>query len=342
MMEQRRFHWMNKAVDESYQLLAARCLRKQTKQFVEQFDGIRESVDIEFVHRGRVASRRLRVALQVFADVVGADRAKRWRKQIRRLTGDLGGARDRDVQIEFLTGLLADLDETDCYPGIVRVLAGLERRRQRLQPMVAAALDRFESAGTAKSVLAITKTALSHLERNGVAASSPCVLTRTEAAIGARLEEFLSSQASLDEPADGSGHHRMRIAAKRLRYTMEICGPAHQGSLDPFIDAVKKLQTILGKIHDCDVWNAYLDTVLKRELKKTLGYYGHSAPLARLQIGIDHLRRERAEAHGLSFCDLSRYWSVLKKEKTWEELARTIRSRPCRRNNVKQPVVTQE
>ncbi len=66
MTEQRRFLWVNKSVDESYQLLAARYLRKQTKQLVGQFDGIRESVDIEFVHRGRVASRRLRAALRVF------------------------------------------------------------------------------------------------------------------------------------------------------------------------------------------------------------------------------------------------------------------------------------
>ena len=342
MTEQRRFHWVNKAVDESYQLLAARYLRKQTKQLVGQFDGIRESVDIEFVHRGRVASRRLRAGLRVFADFVGADRAKRWRKQIRRLTDDLGEARDRDVQIEFLTGVLSELDEADCYPGIVRALARLERRRQRLQPVIVAALDRFESAGTAKNVLAMTKSVLSHLERNGVAASSPYILARAEAAIGARLEAFLSYQASLDDPDDGTGHHRMRISAKRLRYTMEICGPAHHGRLDRFVDAVKKLQTALGDIHDCDVWNAYLDKVLKRERKKTLACYGHTLPLARLQIGIDHLRRGRAETHGLLFCDLSRYWSILKEEKTWEELAGTIGSRPRPPNDAKEPVVPQQ
>ena len=340
MTEQRRFHWVNKAVDESYQLLAARYLRKQTKQLVGQFDGIRESVDIEFVHRGRVASRRLRAALRVFADFVGADQVKLLRKQIRRLTDDLGEARDRDVQIEFLSGVLSDLDEVDCYPGIVRALARLERQRQRLQPTVVAALARFESAGTAKHVLAMTKTALSHLERNGVAVSSPYILARAEAAIGAQLETFLSHQASLDDSADGSGHHRMRIAAKRLRYTMEVCKPAHQGRLDRFIDAIKKLQTALGEIHDCEVWNAYLDKVLKRERKRTLACYGHTLPLARLQIGIDHLRRERTEAHRLLFCEMSRYWSVLKEERIWEDLVRTIRSRPGRSKNEKRLATT--
>ncbi len=338
MTEQRRFPWMSKSVDESYQLLAARYLRKQTKQLVGQFDGIRESVDIEFVHRGRVASRRLRAGLRVFADFVGADQAKRWRKRIQRLTKDLGGGRDKDVQIEFLTGVLSDLDRADCYPGIVRALAGLERRRQRLQPTIVTALDRFEATDTAKNVLAISKSVLSVVERKGVAASSPFMLARAEAEIGARLEAFLSSQASLADPADSTGHHQMRIAAKRLRYTMEICKPAHEGRLDVYIDAVKRLQTLLGDMHDCDVWNAYLDKVLRRERKKILVYYGHSAPLGRLRIGIDHLRRERVEAHGMMFGELSTYWSLVKKEKTWEELAGTIRSRPRGPDNAKPAV----
>ena len=342
MTEQRRFHWVNKAVDESYQLLAARYLRKQTRQLVGQFDGIRESADIEFVHRGRVASRRLRAGLRVFADFAGADRAKRWRKQIRRLTDGLGEARDKDVQVQFLTGMLSDLDRADCYPGIVRALVHLERRRQRLQPAAVEAIERFESSDTVKGVLAMTKTVLAVLDGKGVAASSPYMLERAEAEIGARLQAVLRSQATLADPADGSGHHRMRIAAKRLRYTMEICKPAYQGRLDPFVAKVKRLQTLLGDMHDCDVWSVCLDKVLKRERKKILVYYGHSAPLARLQIGIDNLRLERAEAHELLFGELSRYWSSLEEENTWEELSGTIGSRAGRRKNAELPAVIQQ
>jgi CHAD domain-containing protein len=324
MTELRRFDRTNNAVDESYQLLAARYLRNQTKRLVTQFDGIRQSVNIEFVHRGRVASRRLRTGLRMFADLAGTEQTKRWRKQIRRLADNLSEARDRDVQIEFLTTMLSDLEEPDCYPGIVTVLARLQNRRQRLQPMVVAALDRFESAGTAKAVLAMSKSRLSNLDSSGMAVSSSYVLARSEALIGTQLKTFLSHQEYLDDPANGARHHRMRIAAKRLRYTMEICGPAHQGRLDPFIDAVKKLQTILGDIHDCDAWNAYLGKVLKRQRKNTLACYGHLAPLERLQIGIDLLQRRRVEARRLLFSDLLQYWNVLEEEKTWQELARTI------------------
>ena len=55
------------------------------------------------------------------------------------------------------------------------------------------------------------------------------------------------------------------LAAKRLRYTLEICQPVYQGRLDPFVKAVKQLQSLLGDIHDCDVWVADLDTFLEEE-----------------------------------------------------------------------------
>ena len=57
------------AMDSGYRLLAARYIRRQAKQLAEQFDGIRAAEDIEFVHRARVATRRLRAALRMFPAV---------------------------------------------------------------------------------------------------------------------------------------------------------------------------------------------------------------------------------------------------------------------------------
>ena len=96
----------NSSVDDSWRLLAAWYLRRQVKQLAGQLDGVRRGEDIEFVHRARVASRRLRAALKVFADcfpagsfktrrkeTCGPGNLKRWRKAIRRLTKGLGDAR---------------------------------------------------------------------------------------------------------------------------------------------------------------------------------------------------------------------------------------------------------
>ena len=95
---------MTKSWDSSYRFLAAGHIRRQAKQLAEQLDGVRAAEDIECIHRARVASRRLRSALKMFSDCFRGKMVKRWRKQIRRITRELGDARDKDVQIDFLCG----------------------------------------------------------------------------------------------------------------------------------------------------------------------------------------------------------------------------------------------
>ena len=53
---------------------------------------------------------------------------KRWRKQIRRVTEGLGDGHDKDVQIEFLCGILSAVTDKSCFPGIARLLAATGAR----------------------------------------------------------------------------------------------------------------------------------------------------------------------------------------------------------------------
>lgn len=318
---------MNKVADESWRLLAARYLRKQTKQLAGQFDGVRQGEDIEYVHRARVASRRLRAALVMFRDCFDAGTPKRWSKEVRRLTEGLGDARDKDVQIALLTGLLAETRREDCCPGIAIVLARLERRRERVQPDVVRALDRFEASGVGGQILATAKKTLEASQKQEVDVASAAVFARAEEAVAPRLEELLSHETSLADPEDQAGHHQMRIAAKRLRYTLEICKPPYGQRLDEFIAAAKQLQSLLGEIHDCDVWVEHLDKTLRRVRKRTESYYGHEAPAARLQVGIEYLRQQRHGARRQCFERLGRSWEELRRTGTWQKLIPAIRGR---------------
>jgi len=47
--------------------------------------------------------------------------------------------------------------------------------------------------------------------------------------------------------------HQFRIAAKRLRYTMELFAALDEAAFSGRIEAVRELQQILGDIHDCAV-----------------------------------------------------------------------------------------
>jgi CHAD domain-containing protein len=67
-----------------------------------------------------------------------------------------------------------------------------------------------------------------------------------------RLDELRSFAPAALEPAASTAQHDMRIAAKRLRYVLEIVGPCFGPEAKAARDAAKQLQGVLGEIHDCD------------------------------------------------------------------------------------------
>jgi CHAD domain len=79
------------------------------------------------------------------------------------------------------------------------------------------------------------------------------LLENARAIIAVRVAEMFSFADAIGDPARDEDLHNMRIAAKRLRYTLEmfrVClgpdGPA-------LIDSVKEIQDRIGVIHDADV-----------------------------------------------------------------------------------------
>jgi len=68
-----------------------------------------------------------------------------------------------------------------------------------------------------------------------------------ERIVHVRLGELWSFVPAALDPDEVTALHDMRIAAKRLRYVLELTGP------DAPIKQLKRLQDVLGEIHDCDV-----------------------------------------------------------------------------------------
>ena len=326
---------MKNAPPQSYQLLTTRYLRKQAKQVSEQMVGLRESDDIEFVHRARVACRRLRAVLQMSRDCIPRKQFKVWRKEIRKLLKGLGDARDKDVQADFLWRFLADLNDRTLLPGIARIAVGLETQREQLQPTVIAAAERTVSSGIIKDLLATSKATLDELNKNSVQLTGRELFSRLEGHIEDNLNEFLAHQDSLDDSQNEEGHHEMRIAAKQFRYTLEICKPAYAGRMDDHLATVKRIQTLLGDIHDCDVWIEHLARTLGAEGKRLCEYYGHSGhsgQLNRLTAGIEYVQTERRQSRGRLFKELVVYWRELEQVAYWEGLRELVGSCALRGN----------
>jgi CHAD domain-containing protein len=125
--------------------------------FSGEISGVRAAQDIEYIHRMRVASRRLRAALPLFAACFPKKKYSAWLQEIKTITRALGKARDMDVQIAFLIKYQKSISATkksvpgkDAAPqtpspdAIGELLVRLQKRRAHLQNDVIRALDTFE------------------------------------------------------------------------------------------------------------------------------------------------------------------------------------------------------
>jgi hypothetical protein len=155
---------------------------------------------------------------------------------------------------------------------------------------------------------------------------SPYVFERAGRHIRERQDDVFACEHTLADPQDYDGHHRMRIAAKKLRYTMEICDAAYDKALSPLIKSVKKLQTLLGDIHDGDVWVDNVDVFIDRERERTVEFFGHDRPFLRLMPGLTMLRDERRRHREQTFGELVTFWGTLREATFWTELEKTLRS----------------
>ncbi len=113
--------------EASFSATAAQVIEVRAAEVFEQAHGALDLDDVERVHDMRVATRRLRVALEVFQPCFPAKPHRKALKRIKELADALGRRRDLDVEIELLEGLAADVDDAD-RPALISLI---KRRRTK-------------------------------------------------------------------------------------------------------------------------------------------------------------------------------------------------------------------
>jgi CHAD domain-containing protein len=98
---------------EPFHAAAARVVASRAEEVFDHSKGVLDCGDIERLHDMRVATRRLRAALEVFEPCFPAKRWRKASKRVRALADALGDRRDRDVGIDFLAGLSGQLPGPD-------------------------------------------------------------------------------------------------------------------------------------------------------------------------------------------------------------------------------------
>lgn len=94
-------------------MAAARVIETRAEEVFAQADGILDLEDPERVHDMRVATRRLRAALEIFEPCFPRKRRRKALKRVKALADALGARRDADVEVELLEGVVAEVQGED-------------------------------------------------------------------------------------------------------------------------------------------------------------------------------------------------------------------------------------
>lgn len=294
----------------------------RVKKMRREMETVRAGRKREGIHDLRVASRRLRTALVMFEPCLGRG-SRRWVREVRAVTRGLGRARDLEVQIEFLTGFVRRTEKRASKLGLRRLLTELKGERREAQGEVAAALGAVEASGALEAIeraaekagAAATKAKKSEEQGGGF------IYRYARARVGALLEELCRRSAYLGGAGYAAEQHAMRIAAKRLRYALEVLSPAFGTDFSRAIGAARELQTLLGEVHDGVVWEAVVTAFEEQEGRRDAALAELTAP------GLEELRRDRVKQREKMQRRAKGYWRRVEREEVWEKLLEVVEKR---------------
>ena len=125
--------------DEPFADAARRVIAVRAQEVFDHAEGVLDTTDIERVHDMRVATRRLRAALEVFAAAFEADELRPVLRDVKRLADALGERRDPDVHLEEFGKLREKFGPAD-QPGVELLLDDLRTEQARGNDILAAEL----------------------------------------------------------------------------------------------------------------------------------------------------------------------------------------------------------
>jgi CHAD domain-containing protein len=116
--------------DELFAAAAARIVGVRAMEVFEHSHGVLDIDEIEHLHDMRVATRRLRAAMEVFETCFPRKRFRKGLKKVKALADALGERRDHDVEIGFLDKVAAEAPEAD-REALRSLIASLRAEQRR-------------------------------------------------------------------------------------------------------------------------------------------------------------------------------------------------------------------
>lgn len=277
--------------------LARHYVRHKLRALRSAERNVLEKGDSDAIHDMRVAIRRIRSTLLEMEEMDAFQTATvhKLRKRLGSVARNLGVVRDFDIILERIAKQFqqdVSRSELTSDEAIARIVAQLQRRRQDAYISVRREIKR------AKFARLLERLQRFEVTRDSSNATAQCALTRAYAggALWTRYEALIRHESAIDL-GDTSEMHQARIAAKRLRYSLELFAPALGTGVEPLRRALIAFQERFGALQDTIVTLRTLTEMENESGQSTsLSLLAHQLETERAQ----QLRQARAAWYALT------------------------------------------
>jgi CHAD domain-containing protein len=262
-------------------------LESSATALAEELSLLERRAGEDSIHDTRVVSRRMRAVLEAFKDLFPPRPWRSLYNRTREVTVALGKVRESEVNLALLKDLTAsgDMAENICREYLQeRFQARLRKRLRRLKKklrnldgdriraqadfLLAGLGTGGESGGTGPASDSRPRRAA--LAQQQLIQPTLFELRPTPGARAGRILTELSGPIVQFRPRYEFRHatderlHELRVAAKKLRYAMEIFDPFWPGGLKKEIALARSLQDAGGTYHDWCILRARIQAEIRR------------------------------------------------------------------------------
>ena len=202
--------------------------------------------DRESIHQARVATRRMKAALDLMKVVLGKRHRRRLGRVLRNLRRRLGPLRDSDVMLEHLQDFAKDGRHAHAIAWMTERLTD-ERNRLRLRSAkgkpAADVVGRLAAWAPVRDEILAAREAVDSLLAESLHLQLDAFAEQADRLIAAK------SSDSFEQP-ERQDPHELRISGKALRYTLEMAVAQGHDLPGSLTKTFKKMQDALGLWHD--------------------------------------------------------------------------------------------
>jgi len=240
--------------------------------------GHARSGTVEGVHQLRVAARRMRTALALFADRLPTRAAASLEREVRDLGRRVGTVRDIDVLAAALAKRSRKLDPA-LAPAAATLVRHVREHRATAHAVLASVLD----GQPMRRLMARLGALVARTQPSSRSADTCAELVRP------LVRAFERAARKADDDATPTSRHRLRLKAKELRYALEMLNDGKAGAVRALMKRLTVLQRRLGDERDATTQRAWL-------LREVPAFAGDTEALVTLGAVAEALRHRASRA----------------------------------------------